>query len=138
MKNLIRIASVKSNTCFYEDFKSSRIFAMKNDDEEFKTCDNGATLLAHMSQCWIWSNPINTSLFAISRSEGKLTPFSYAWKKCLIFSHEVFRNASISVPEDFNVSNYDDNGNEVDSKTYSYYWNSIEDDYIFYIYRMYH
>jgi len=143
MTNLIRISSIKSSSCFYECYKTSEVFTRPKKrrsiyDDTFN--HETSTLLTYMSCSWYFNIQITLHNFSINRfNEAKLTPFSYTWNKKILFSHEIFRSASLSTIEDFEVSNYDEVGNLINEKegfTPSFS-ETMENDYDFYIYRVY-
>lgn len=57
------------------------------------------------------------------------TPISFCWKKQVSFSHEIFRFASISFTLDFQVSNFDNNGNLIEKSRYDNFTRDIERSY---------
>ena len=128
MRNLVRIATVKSSVCFYENLSSSSIFCQ---EDKFTEIVKSTSYVVRMSSCWSPDSKLCTSFFSL-HMRSDIIPFSFCWKSKLFFSHECFRNASIANIEDFEISSYNEHGFSNSNQNYLLFVD-IQDDYIFHM-----
>jgi hypothetical protein len=130
MRNLVRIASVKSSSCFDNCLSSSSCFIAEEDG--YDTIKKKSNYIARLSKCWRFDEMLILALFNSFRKTD-INPFSFCFKSKIFYSHECFRNADISFSsDDFCLSSYDNLG--FPSKDiYGMFTNDIEEDYIFHM-----